>query len=114
MNDLARDFERRAKEQAEAAVTLFDASDFSVDAHKQSLFIVAKTTANLLHLLAELTAYLKTTDQNDEMSTLRQEIMEKSNAVRTAAARAAASGNWDEFDRLTGITEGGSPESDAT
>ena len=107
MNSLARDFTRRAEEQTKSAVTLFEAADFAINPKNQALFVVGKTTANLFHALAELTAYLGATDQLDEMAARRKEIMEKSNAIRTAAARAAATENWDEFDRLTGITESG-------
>lgn len=112
MNDLARNFARRAEEQAAASASLFEADDFTVNQKKQALFIVGKMTANLLHVLSELTAYLRATDQLDEMAIRRKEIMEKSNDIRIAAARAASTGNWDEFDRLTGLAESGSPAGD--
>lgn len=111
-NRLARDFERRAKEQAKSAETLFEAVDFVTDVKKQALFVVGKVTSNLFVAMAELAAYLGAADKLDEMDILRKEAMEKSNAIRTAAARGSATGNWDEFDRLAGFTESGSPEGD--
>jgi hypothetical protein len=103
MTDLAQDFERRAKEQTEAAQTLIEAADFNTDPKKQTLFVVGKVTGKFLHALAELTAYLKATDQLDEAAARRQEIVERSNAIRTAAAL----GNWDEVNRLAAGFGGG-------
>lgn len=101
MNDLARDFMRRAEEQAKSAATLFEGADFAVSPKNQALFIVGKTTANLFHALAELVAYLGAADQLDEVAARRKEIMERNNAIRIAGA----AGKWDEFDRL--VTEFG-------
>lgn len=111
MNALARDFERRADEQAKSAATLFEATDFAVSPKKQALFVVAKTTANMLHVLTELATYLKANDQLDAVTAHRQEIMERNNAIRIAVA----AGKWDEFDRLVAeFSESSAPESDGT
>jgi len=103
MNDLARDFERRAEEQLKAAIAIYESVDFNTNPKKQATFVVGKTTANLFAMLAELTAYLKATDEMDEMTIRRKEIMERNNAIRIAAA----AGKWDEFDRLVAEFSGG-------
>lgn len=96
---LAEDFRARAKAQREAANTLLGAADLKSNAEKQIAATVGQVNATLLEALADVLDYQKAADRLSPLAARRQTILEKNNAVRIAAAR----GQWEEFDRLTGI-----------
>lgn len=103
----------RSQAQEEAAKTLFESSKFDLEPKTQALAIVAKTTANVLHILADIVDYLRASEDMDEDAKRREAYMERNNAIRNAATLGSASGDWSEFDRLvkefgtaTGAEEG--------
>lgn len=113
MPSLGESFRSRATEQQQHARTLFESPEFGVDPQKQALFVAAKVTANMLQLLGEVIDYLRAADNMDAAAEHRAKILEKSNAIRNAAAAAAATGNWDDFDRIASeFGTGGSQGSD--
>ena len=100
---LAADFTRRAEEQTGVARKFFDAEDFGINPQTQALFVVGKVTANVLHVMADLVAYLKGTADMDEVAVRRKEITERANGIR----HAAAAGDWDAFDKIVEELIGG-------
>jgi hypothetical protein len=96
VNAIAIEFSRRSDEQAESAATLFESADFATNPKKQALFVVGKTSANMLRAMAELSTFMAITDRMGVSASRQEKRLEQSNAIRVAVA----AGNWDEFDRL--------------
>jgi len=96
---LGDEFRRRAKDQREAANTILAAADLQTSAEKQITATVGHVNANLLDALADLVDYDQAKNGADRLAVRRLTILERNDAIRTAAAR----GDWAEFDRLAGI-----------
>lgn len=96
---LADHFRAKAKLQRDAANTLLGAGDFDTSAEKQVAATVGQVNANTLEALADLIEYQHATESGGSLAAKRRAILERNDAIRRAAAR----GQWDEFDRLTEI-----------
>ncbi len=105
MTSLGDDFRKRSAEQHKAAMAVLELPTFSVEPKSQALFVVGKVTANLLELLGETVDYLHGTATMDALAKQRAKTLEKTNAIRNAAA----AGEWGEFNRLVREFGGGSP-----
>ncbi|WP_068130847.1 hypothetical protein [Roseimaritima ulvae] len=78
------------------------------DATNLLMAIVGQINATILESTADSLDYLRVATGEDSMVARRKAILERNDAVRTAAAIGSTTGNWDEFNRLTGIaTPGG-------
>lgn len=111
MGRLGDDFRNRSDEQHKAALALFDAADFTTDPKSQVLFVVGKNAANTLQLLGEVVDYLEAMQSITNSDEKLQKLHEANDAIRRSAALGFATGNWGEFDRLIGGSDGGSGES---
>jgi hypothetical protein len=100
---LADEFRTRAKEHRDAANSLIDASAILTDRNHVAA-TVGHVTAQLYTALADMEDYHHRAEEVESATARRRAILERNDAIRKAAAR----GDWDEFDRLTGI------ESDAS
>lgn len=110
MDAFIKDLLARADKQEEAAAQLFEHS-FPMEKEKeQAVAIVAKVTANLYRVLGEFLAHQAGEATMSESDARRKALLDRSNAIRTAYAKAAASGDWSEFDRLHGGLGFGSGE----
>ena len=98
-----------AKGQREAAAVLLNSDDLNTDRKKQIAATVALTSANVFVALADLMDVLRMSRTSDPVMLKRQQLIDKNDAIRKAAADAFASGNWGNFDKLTGTSE--KPES---
>jgi hypothetical protein len=96
MSALGDSFRERAGEQHAAALAILETATFPTDPKAQVTFVVGKVTANVLQLLGETVDVLEGTATLDNLSARRAKILEKTNGIRDAAA----TGEWDEFDRL--------------
>lgn len=102
--DQAQAFRQRADELHDAGTLLLESDGFAVDPEKQVQATVGLVSAKMYSGLADLVEYLRMGDKIDEKAQQRKEMMERMAALRLAAAHAQESGNWDEYDRLAGIT----------
>ena len=107
---LPTEFRQRAAQQRAASSVLVDADDFEQKPRNQVAAIVGQLNATIYDALADTIDYLRGGEKIDMLADRRRAILERNDAIR----RAAASGNWDEFDRLTGNAGTSSPGSDAT
>ena len=96
MQSLGENFRSRSAEQHENALALLKSPEFITDPEKQAMFVVGKLTANVLHVLGEMVDYLDGAGKMNAADDRRTKILERNDAIRNAAA----SGNWEEFDRL--------------
>lgn len=104
---LIAEFRNRARQQREAANVLLAGSEILTDPKKQVAATVGHVASHLFDALADLVEYQQADLEGDTMASRRRAILERNNAIRKAAAR----GDWNEFDRLTGITPGDSADS---
>lgn len=113
---LADSFRSRAKQQRDLANELITTqplirqdADGKFDAQNLVTAIVGHLNATILETNADAMDYLRVTTGEDSLISRRKRIMERNDAIRTAAAR----GDWEEFDRLAagddpaGSVEGG-------
>ncbi len=108
MNVFAQMLRKESAELHGAAKTLLEAADLNHNAKKQIQAIVGFVAAKQLAALADLATYLKEGDKQDARDERRNAIMERMDAIRLAAAKGSASGDWDDFDKLaTGIAGNG-------
>ena len=101
MSDFARDLLRRANQHKEAADELFEGSFPDPKEKQRAAAIVAKITGNIYGALGEFLIHQGASVTQTETEKRRQAILERSNAIRTTFARATASGDWAEYDRLS-------------
>jgi len=97
MAGLPDSFRQRGKESNDASRAMLEAGDFEQSAHKQAMAIIGQVNAALFFALADMMDYLRTTTGTDSALERRRAILQRNDAIR----KAAATGNWDEFDRLT-------------
>jgi len=97
----AADFRKRAANQREAATTLLDGADIATDPKKQIAATVGYVASYLYDALADLVEYQAAVEAGGTLTAQRRAVLERNSAMR----RAAAQGNWDEFDRLAGIDD---------
>ena len=88
---------------------LLNSDDLNTDRKKQVAATVALTSANVFSALADLMDFLRVSATSDPLMLKRQQLIEKNDAIRKAAADAFVTGNWVNFDKLTGTNE--KPES---
>ena len=105
MSLVADNLRSEAKGQREAAAVLLNSDDLNTDRKKQIAATVALTSANVFNALADLMDFLRVSASSDPLMAKRQQFIERSDAIRKAAADALATGNWGAFDRLTGTGE---------
>lgn len=101
MSQFARDILRRADKHLQAADQLFEGSFPDPRQKEQAAAIVAKVTGNVYRVLGEFLTHQEASASQSEADQRRQAILERSNALRTAHAKAVATGNWTEYDRLS-------------
>jgi hypothetical protein len=106
--NLSTDFRQRAVQQRDASFVLVNADDFEQKPRNQVAAIVGQLNATIYDALADTIDYLRGGERIDAIADRRRAILERNDAIR----RAAASGNWNEFDRLTGNTTTDSPGGD--
>ena len=107
--NLSTDFRERAEQQRAAATVVLESTEFDRNPRKQAAAIVGQVNATVFDALADMVDYLRNCEKIDDVAARRRAILERNDAIR----RAAAVGNWDEFDKLTGVTGDGSSSSDA-
>jgi hypothetical protein len=108
MNLFAQTLRKESAELHEAATTLLESSDLNVNPKKQIQAIVGFVASKQLAALADLATYLKEGDKLDARTERLDAIMKRMDAIRLAAAKGSASGDWDDFDKLaTGIAGNG-------
>lgn len=99
MAGLADELRQRSKDTAASANTLFESDDFEISVKKQSLFVIGQVKASLFSTLAEVLEELDYNARAREQTSQwdkRAEVLKRNEAIR----RAAASGDWDEYDRI--------------
>jgi len=99
MAGLAETLRQRAKETALAATSMLDAEDFETSAKKQSLFIIGQVNANTFATMADVLEQIELTARTQTAEAIierRASVLKRNDAIR----RAAASGDWNEYDRL--------------
>jgi hypothetical protein len=112
---LADSFRERATEQRNLANGIVDRPLVKVvvnedgtqefDAKNLLVAIVGHLNATILETAADQMDYLRVSTGDDSLAARRRKIMEQNDAIR----RAAASGNWVEFDRLAAGADPASP-----
>jgi hypothetical protein len=98
VNLFSSELHRRASDQRAAAAVMLESVDLGTEPKKQVTAIVGFCTANVLDALADVLDYLRESPGLDAKMAERRKIMERNDAIR----RAAAKGDWAEFDRLVG------------
>ncbi|HUS39592.1 MAG TPA: hypothetical protein VMX74_09080 [Pirellulales bacterium] len=93
-------FRKEAKTYSDAVDPLIDGAEFRTSARQQALFVVGKTTANMLNAMADMVDILTADRTLTEAEKQDAAAAEKQNEVRMAAAKALASGDWSEFDDI--------------
>ncbi|MEE9597222.1 MAG: hypothetical protein V3V96_10645 [Acidiferrobacterales bacterium] len=114
MSGLGDNFRERAEKQNATAAELFGSREHDTDRKVQGSAIIAKVTANMLLLLGEVVDYLRLSVEVDDATTRRRAQSERLDAIRKAAAAAAATGDYTNYDRLVaefGRTIGSQPGS---
>ena len=101
MATLADKFREEAAEYRTAANALIGAEDILTRADKLVPAIVGHVHANTLEALAELTNYIHFKDGMSGLTVQRKAIIDRSEAIRKAAAIGATTGDWSEFDKLS-------------
>ena len=109
MNVFAQKLREESAELHDAATLLLESSDLRSDTRKQIQAIVGFVTARQYAVLADLITYLKEGDKQDAQAERRDAVMKRMDAIRFAAAKGAANGEWDDFDRIAGISGDGEP-----
>lgn len=109
MNALSQAFRKEAAEVHAAAAKLLESPDLKHDPQNQIHATVGFVAAKMYGALADLVAALREGDELDDLTERRKAKFKEMDDIRTAAARATAEGDWDEFDRLTGISGGDEP-----
>lgn len=104
-NSLAEQFRQRAESYSEASDVLFRSVEFAGDAVKQATAIIGKVNANTLFAFADMLDYLDAKAYGGLKDERRKSVIDTNAAIRLAAARASASGDWSQFDKL--VTEMG-------
>ena len=100
MSALGDDLRKRSAEQQGAAAELLDSPEFGTSPKLQSLFVVGQTTANILEALADVADYQQADSVRSKLDERTQALLERNNAIRTAAAAGFASNDWSRFDGL--------------
>lgn len=91
----AQVFTSKAAEYRNQSAMLMDADDLDTNTTKQIAATVGLVSANMFEGLAMLAAMMGAPAPDPAMER-RRAILERNDAIRTAAAR----GDWDEFDKL--------------
>jgi len=104
MNLFAKKLREESAELHDAAAALLNSSDLNHDIKKQIQAIVGFVESKQLAALADLATYLKEGDKQDARDERRVAMMERMDVIRLAAAKATATGDWDDFDEVAGIT----------
>lgn len=110
MSRLAKQYRDLAAEHNSAARSLYDSDTFITDTRKQTNAVVGFVSSKLYHALADMVEYFEGKEQLDPKIAQRKAILERNEAIRKAAAR----GDWDEFDKLSAGSsneQGGDKES---
>lgn len=100
MTTLAEDFREKAKQNVEGSTTLFDAPDFAADAKKQAMAVIGQVNATVYSALADMMDYQQLSASADAAMERRRAVIKRNHEIRIAASNAAATGDWNEFDRL--------------
>lgn len=96
MSGLSEDFRSRAATQAEASAALFNEPDFQTNAKKQALAIIGQVNSTIYGGLADMLDTLPKAMGSESMLARRLESLRRNDAIRKAAAK----GEWSEFDKL--------------
>jgi hypothetical protein len=96
MNALATKFRESAREKSDLADKIMAETSFAADPKNQITVVVGKVVAHMLVALADVLEFQDGARQIDGKAERRRQSLEKNDAIR----RAAAAGNWDEFDQL--------------
>ena len=95
---LPDDFRARAKIQRDLANQLLTETDVLTNPTKLVSSIVGQINATVLETQADMMDFMRLTAAQDAAIGQRSALIAKMNSARMAAAR----GDWDEFDRLSG------------
>ena len=98
MATLSESFRQHAVEQRKASNVLMEANPTlgQISTEKLVASIVGQVNANALETMADALDYLQKTAGSDGLLDRRRKILERNDAIRTAAAK----GDWNEFDKL--------------
>lgn len=91
MSILSQDFRSRSAAQLKNAQDLFGAAEFKTDPKVQATFVVAKVTANMLTIFADMVEFTDGANSQDEVRARRNAQTDKNHALQVAAA----AGNWE-------------------
>ena len=96
---LSDKFRQKASDQSAASLQMFEAEDFERSAKKQALAVIGQVNATLLDGLADVVDHLTllAASGGGQANEKRLTILRTNDAIR----RAAAKGDWSEFDRLS-------------
>ena len=106
MATLADNFRAKAKQYIDASSVLLASDEYKTDVTKQISIVVAQVNANTFQSLADIVDWHDRGNRVGGMIDRAGLLLKKNDAIR----KAAASGNWDEFDKLV---NGGEPKPDA-
>ena len=99
-DSLAEKFRERSKEMREAAAALLTSPSFTEDSKKLIAAIVGQIDADLYDALGDMLDYQVAKSSSDPKMAARKSLIAKNDAIRKAAAKGSATGDWNEFDRL--------------
>ena len=101
MPGLADEFRNRAGEQRASAKQLLESPAFDTEEKVRFTALIGFVGADTLAALADLVDYLKISVPMDARQARRQEILKRGEEIRSTAAKAFSSGNWEAVDAIT-------------
>jgi len=104
MPTLPDEFRAKAKEQVAASAAMFEAEDFDASAKKQALAVIGQVNATVYSALADAMDYVRLSVGSESSLARTAAFLRRNHAIRKAAAR----GDWNEFDRL--VADGGNTD----